>query len=441
MKIEPSIFTPISSQEAPIESKEIAIPHEKSTLTDVVPQSDEIILLSNTSSISYESLNTSDEILNPNDIFHFGEIWEHVESLHISMEQIIEAIQVTRAYIQQVKEKWRDYCFQEDPVYRDNLSKLMEHGDLYLSPTGAGCAYILKDQQGSPKYIIKPVDEDILCLNNCKLHGNPFLDKHFLTNIPQYRSVISDILSYKVALLLGLDQITPKTNLQILSSTKFHDVSGVLSEDHFSIKDMIGCGDTEKLCSVQEFVPNSVSACDKIYEWMMNGETEETIYQKIRRQDLEDINLLLWITFDGDANGGNFLLQPCEDHEHPESLYRLIKIDNNMTFPEKNTDFCNFLLALDQNREGLSSYLREKIFSIDYLLIAQQMISLDFSCDSISACLERIHIIRELATRETISMYEINLRMLFLGQPNGISLALGTQTLPELEDVLIHSFS
>ena len=51
----------------------------------------------------------------------------------------------------------------------------MIEGKLIPSSLGCGSAYFLLDSTGTARYVVKPVDEDVFCLNNREL-GSIFND-------------------------------------------------------------------------------------------------------------------------------------------------------------------------------------------------------------------------------------------------------------------------
>ena len=202
--------------------------------------------------------------------------------------------------------------------------------------------------------------------------------------------------------------------------------------DKENVMKIIGNPDFEKLCSVQEYVPNSIVMLDKIYEWIQKGD-EDLMRNSICPEDFEDANLFVWTTYDTDAHPGNFLFYPKEIKKDELIVYGIKKIDNGLSFPEKNTTFTNFLMYFDSANDPLSDRIKEKIKEIPIEEIAKKMQELELAIPAISAFVERIHVLQELAKRPGISTYEINLRFMLLSLDNGVVLALGNQNISEIE--------
>ncbi|MEI8329606.1 MAG: hypothetical protein WCG14_06385, partial [Chlamydiia bacterium] len=138
--------------------------------------------------------------------------------------------------------------------------------------------------------------------------------------------------------------------------------------------------------------------------------------------------------YDTDAHPGNFLLskKPCEPGGTP--LFHIKKIDNSLSFPEKHSQFMNFLMFLDVEKKPLSAALRDKIRVVPIEQITSCMANTGMSMASIISFVERAHMIKELAIRPLISIYEMNLRLSLLSsRSDGREISLSDQSLEELE--------
>lgn len=360
-----------------------------------------------------------------------------IYSKNVSWQELIYQIKLRREELQQQKEHWKGYIDTHlDVDFSERLYQSLHNGFLIPSEEGCGSAYILCDAHKNPQFIIKPVDEDIFCLNNRKGNATPFHDASVRVrdDIPLYRSAQTDAACYIIAEHLGLTHITPKTMMCVVDSNMFHDLSSHLSkEDRQAFACLTGSADTQKLCSVQEFVPNSTMMINKIYDWLYAGISEEEINAFICPQDFEDANLFLWTTLDTDGHPGNFLFYPKGENEYGREIFGIKKIDNGLSFPEKNTQFTNFLMYFGLAKRPLSDSIKLKITNFPLEQIVSDLSELELSVKSAVACAERIRVLQELAQRDGMTPYEINLRMILLGKEDGLSLALSDTSLNELE--------
>jgi len=439
MKIENSLIT------APTNEIFIA---EESALEDHLPLGAVYIALSRTidtilstkSDPSEDTYITDNTFrLSPSDIFHFGYLWDYIKDNHISLESVATEINTRRSELSQQKNHWRDYSeIHKQPSFSNRFQDALQSGHISPCPKGCGSAYFLYDANDIPRFVIKPVDEDIYCLNNRKHFACPFIGSEFRVRqgIPLYRSAQTDVLCYQVAEALGIPYITPKTEMWILSSQNFYDLSMNLTEaDKDALMKIIGNPDFEKLCSVQEYVPDSIVMLDKLYEWIEKGD-EDLMGESVCPQDFEDANLFVWTTYDNDAHPGNFLFYPKEIKEDQTIIYGIKKVDNGLSFPEKNTDFTNFLMYFDSAKDPLSDRSKEKIKEIPIGDIVKRMQELELPIPAITAFVERVRVLQELAKRKGISTYEINLRLMLLPLDQGVILALGNQKISDLEKLI-----
>jgi len=332
------------------------------------------------------------------DHFHFGECWESIREL--PQETLLALIQKRREEIWQQREYWKEkiLSFESEELLKQAIHCLAQ-GNLVRCDEGAGAAYFLFDEDNCPRFVIKPCDEEIYCLNNCKGYGSPFADSsHWVReNIPLYRSAQTDCLAYKVAKLIGCESITAKTSLSILTSDAFHDCSGILSPENKK----------EKLCSVQEYLVGTHSFTEILYEWMHEGCSDEEIMDRIDQDDFEDANIFIWTTFDNDAHSANLRSYVKKMSSEGKEIYGLKKIDNSLSFPEKNTGMYNFLIALPNSQKTLSDRAKNRIAAIPVAEIVSEMTALELE-SSIPAFLERITLLQALAQQDRLTIEEIN---------------------------------
>jgi len=112
---------------------------------------------------------------------------------------------------------------KENPDFFLSFWNTLEHGTLKLKEEGAGATYVLYDANSFPCFIIKPVDEAILCLHNPKQFNSALKDtEHRIKkHIPLYRTAQTDVFCYQLATLCNIPDITPKALLSILSHPIF----------------------------------------------------------------------------------------------------------------------------------------------------------------------------------------------------------------------------
>jgi hypothetical protein len=367
----------------------------------------------------------------------FSPFYPFIYSKNLSWQEFIHHVKMRREELLQQKEHWKGYIQNHyDEAFAKTLHQSLLQGWLISSDEGCGSAYILCDKDKNPQFIIKPVDEDIFCLNNRKGYATPFHDPSIRVrdDIPLYRSAQTDVACYIVARHLELTHITPKTMMCLVDSDMFYDLTSRLSiSERQAFINLTGSADTQKLCSVQEFVPDSEMMINKIYEWLSTGMTEDEMDALICPQDFEDANLFLWTTLDTDGHPGNFLFYPKGHNDCGREIFGIKKIDNGLSFPEKNTQFTNFLMYFGLAKRPLSDSIKQKIINFPLEQIVSDLSELELSMKSAVACAERIRVLQELAQRDGMTPYEINLRMILLGKEDGLALALSNQSIHELE--------
>ena len=296
--------------------------------------------------------------------------------------------------IEALKKKWEPLQDKVPPEF----SSTFQTGSLELEQEGAGGTYILYDSSKNPKFVIKPIDEDILCLNNPKGFASPFNDREHRVKpeIPLYRSSLTEVLCYELAKLCRLDHITPMTYL----STVSHPCFFYLSEE---IK-------PEKLCSIQTYIENSYSLHKILGELFALNVSEEELQEYFDQEDFEDINLFIWLTYDTDAHPENFRVYPKRVDEKGLTVYGLYKIDNSLSFPEKNLDFFNALMYFPNALQPISSKIRQKIKELPLEKIDQSISKYGLESTSF-AFHERVSLLKKLTEEKEMTYYECNLRL------------------------------
>lgn len=215
---------------------------------------------------------------------------------------------------------------------------------------------------------------------------------------------------------IGVGTVVPQTVFGIFESDQFYDFSdGVSLNELHHYMEICGPIDCEKLCSVQEFVPNGKSLFEAIHELEERGLSDDEIADRFDQSNFEDANILLWTTYDTDGHSGNFLVYPKGSDEIGNEILGLKKIDNGLAFPDKNQQFRNNLSYLPNAKRGLSEEGKAKIAAIDVDILASQFEKMGLE-SAIPALKERIPILKELAKQPSLTIKEINTAMSKIGK-------------------------
>ncbi|MBS0621045.1 MAG: hypothetical protein JSS61_06270 [Verrucomicrobia bacterium] len=343
----------------------------------------------------------------------FADFYHSVKRLR-EAGTLCQVIAERREEIAEKNEHWRlfvEAATAEDPEFYCQVQQALNEGRLYLCDYGDGSAYWLIDKEGSPRFVIKPTDEEIFCLNNPKKSSSPYNDsKHRARDpIPLYRSAQTDCCAYEIALLCGLESITPKTRMGILQQPEFFDISQRYAEapPPFSL---------EKLCTIQDFSPHECSLSRLRNSLYAKHLSPTEISALLDQEDFEKLSLFLWLTYDTDAHGSNFLV-----YKKDRDLYGIYKVDNSLSLPEYNADFYDVLTTLPNALFPLSPSLKERVraLPVDQILGALDRYELS-ACKE--AILERIALIQTLVEVEGMTLGEVDLRLILLEVEEGLPL-------------------
>lgn len=376
------------------------------------------------------------------DIFHFGAFLRGIKLLKEN-GQFLSTIQDRRNEIYQQKEYWRHFIEKrklgKDSDFYTAIDEVLKKGSLLPNSSGCGSAYFLVDGQGIARYVVKPIDEDIFCLNNRKEFASIFNDEEHRVreDIPLYRSAQTDAFCSDVAFLAGLETVTPRAVMGILKEDGFFDFTHWIAseeKDHFIAQ--TGLPDFEKLASIQEFIPDSQDLIEVLHDFYKEGLSDEEITSRFDQKNFEEVCLFLWLSYDTDAHGGNFLAFVKGIDENGEKIYGIKKIDNGLSFPEKNTRYVNILSWAPNAILPISQELKQKIANLptEQILSAMDDYGLS-SCKE--AFMERLEIMKELAQREEMTLGEVDLRLTFFSYEQGKELALSPMTTQQILDLLI----
>lgn len=162
--------------------------------------------------------------------------------------------------IGQLLEKFRPFVMQSQVF---DLTSTIPSNLISAIQEGISGSYFLKNLEGENQFVIKPIDEDAGCINNPKYFWGSSRSSPVRDDMPLYLSSLKEAATYEVASSVGLTSIAPKTALAIFESDTFFYLVDDLAKDSskseevkFLLEEVRGFS-KEKLCSVQEFVPNA----------------------------------------------------------------------------------------------------------------------------------------------------------------------------------------
>jgi hypothetical protein len=338
------------------------------------------------------------------DLWGFNFFWWEVSKKFPTIESLYGAIQDLYDDIGETKEKYRLSAEFFDSFYLEpNIGR------------GVSGSYFLLDDEGNRCYIVKPLDEDAGCIHNDG-YATPFIMSPLRSNMPLYLSSMREVLAYNIATSIGVGSVVPRTVFGIFESEQFHSFSDrVDARERDRFLEFCGAADPEKLCSVQEFVPNAKSLFEGLHDLEMAGLSDEEIADRFDKADFEDANILLWTTYDTDGHMGNFLVYPKGTDEIGNEILGLKKIDNGLAFPDKNQQLRNNLSYLPNARRELSAEAKAKIaaMDVDALSLQFEQMGLD---SAVSALRERIPYLQQLAQEPGMTIKEINKAMSNIGK-------------------------
>lgn len=327
-------------------------------------------------------------------------------------EHLFKTLVELREKVRVQKEEWRPKltCVETQALTR-------------VSRASSG-VYLMYDQNRDPFLVIKPVDEDIFCLNNPFIPAPPAQNFFVRSGIPLYQSAQREVAAYQTAHLIG-SSLIPRTMIALVTSNQFFDFTETFREEQWQpfireqrienkveqLLSSTGTPDKEKVCSVREYASHATTLYELIWRF---EEEEEKLMQLIDSNDFEEANILAWITGNKDSHPGNILVYPKS--AKGEEGYGLKLIDQCLVFPEDNRGLVNLLPDLIHNPRQLSAAGKLRIETIPTEKIIEQLKI--FQLDgAIPAFLERVAVLQQLA-RWDISIEEINTRMshLHLGE-------------------------
>lgn len=328
---------------------------------------------------------------------------------------IVERIQDLRNEIIETREAWRSFIKETIEsgfytIYQDLLSTL-DQLTLVEGGFGAGACYYLVDKRGEPQFVIKPVDEDIFCMNNRKGYMSFFLpgeEGSSLRATPRYESHKIDMMASDLAIILGIKDVTPEAVMWIHKDLKgsFFDITDSI----ISGEEVLGKREVEKLCSVQRYIPQARELFTVQHELFQQGYRGEEFAQFFDQEDLELASLFMMVSGDSDGHGGNLLAYIKRFDDQGRPIYGIKKVDNGLSFPTENGYAMNSLLFYPNAEVPFSPSARQKALAINEDLIASRMAELGFGADATHAMRERVKSIKS-SVLEGCSIREVGKRI------------------------------
>lgn len=323
---------------------------------------------------------------------------------------LFEALVELREEIRRQKEQWRP-----------KLTYVATQALVRIDGASSG-VYLMYDQNRDPFLVIKPVDEDIGCLNNPFIPAPPAKNFFVRSGISLYQSAEREVAAYQAAHLLE-SSLIPRTMIALVSSNQFFDFTETFRDEQWQtfiheqrMEDKVeqlltktGLPDKEKMCSVREYVSHATTLYELMWRSENDGRTEEELMQLIDSVDFEEANILTWITGNKDNHPGNILAYLKGVDAEGKATYGLKLIDQCLVFPEDNKGLINLLPDLVHDARKLSDAGKSRIRTIPTDQIIEQLKTFQLK-DAIPAFLERVEVLQQLA-EQNLSLEEINLRM------------------------------
>lgn len=330
--------------------------------------------------------------------------WMEIKKKFGTVERLYAAIQDLHREIQELKEK-----------YRDQATSLPDLRIEFNADGGVSGSYFLVDENGKRKFVVKPLDEDAGAINS-RDYSSPFNTSPFRDNMPLYRLSMREVLGFRIAQMIGVESVVPKTEFAILESEVFHDfLEAIRADERKRYTETCGFPDKEKLCSVQEYVEDAKNLFEALQDLQALNLSDDEIAARFDQKNFEEANILLWTTFDTDGHSGNFLVYSKGIDAIGNEILALKKIDNGLAFPDKNQQLRNNLSFMPNAGQELSDESKAKILAIDVEKLAAEFEKVGLE-SAIPALKERIPFLQELVKREKITIREINNELSRIGK-------------------------
>ncbi|MBS0628800.1 MAG: hypothetical protein JSS30_01085 [Verrucomicrobia bacterium] len=251
------------------------------------------------------------------------------------------------------------------------LNKIFVSALLFSLPAFSAPVYFLIDQNQTPQYVIKPVEPKCPKMRDY---------------ISCRRTAQAEALAYALADTIGLSHLTPETHLAV-----------------------IPFGSVEKLCSIQEYLHKIENLRDLAEEWLKAGLEDNELLGLIDPSNFEELFLFILLCYDTDAHANNIYARKNE-----AGIYHLIKLDNGLTFPDKNKQLFNALYLLPQARNKFSERMIEKIETLPMERLEENFAQFEMQ-DAFPAFKKRVEILKQFKDH---SMREIDIHFRKLENAN-----------------------
>jgi hypothetical protein len=319
-----------------------------------------------------------------------------VQECRAEISHLLEMTRTTLVPVREVElcatQMWPNGTYQIDPAALRPIED------------GISGSYFLVNPEGVPKFVVKPMDEDISALNNPKGYGCFYFENMF--DMQLYRAVFREMAVSSMAKSIGVSSVAPETALAILESERFFDVA--------DIEPTLGPKNKEKLCSCMEFIPNSQHLGETLQTLQQMGLSDEEIRQRFDQDDFEDANILIWATGEQDAHLWNLLTCVKGYDACGNEIYGIKKIDNGLCLPENPSGFNrNGLAYMPNARLPLSDRALTKIFAMNPDAIANILQKNQLQA-AIPATMERIARLKAIVSENTqLTVHQINTSLFF----------------------------
>lgn len=305
-----------------------------------------------------------------------------------------------------------------------NLEPISLHDLELISHASSGTYYHFVD--GEIQSVIKPIDEDILCLNNPHQPSLPGVHIPVRPSIPLYHSAERECSAYEISCLMGLS-IVPPTVMAAIQSPDFYDVcksiyNGELKELLHLFKmekraaELIeegGVPPSLKICSIRDFVPHATTLHAFLWD-------ETHSMDDVDPNDITAVNLMMWVLGNTDGHTGNILVYPKGVKEDGSTLYGLKLIDLCLALPQTNTYLLNLLPDLCETSLKLPPWAISSIqdYPLEATMSNLQKYGLSDCADALR---ERVEALQIFATQD-LTMEEIDTRMRYLTKEKAAAL-------------------
>lgn len=338
------------------------------------------------------------EVTNPLDT----KITEYFGSFRHDAQTLLDSIEARRMQIRDLKENFSHYAEKTKKLeknFYEEVEVALAEGELVPVENGAGATYFLKDGSGEYKFAVKPFDEEIFALNNRKGLNGVDNGEEVRRGIPLYRSTQIDVAVSRIAEIAGIGDITPHTEMVIIDSKTFHDFSSHFTADEqVELARRFGPADSERLCSVQRFLPGARDFMDVRFEMQADGVSDKEFEKYFDQDDFEKINILMMLTGETDGHGGNIMVYPKSKADNGKTIWGFRKVDNALSMPTVNGGFYNSLADMPGAQKIFSEKSLALIANLNVDTFKAMLSELELE-DTMPAFMERLEKLQTLSSQ------------------------------------------